>query len=47
MYYNIFMLCQYCDTIVPDMNSSITYNDKSNMLLNGNLSILYTKKKNK
>jgi len=39
------MLCQYCDTIVPDMNSSITYNDKSNMLLNGNLGILYTKKK--
>ena len=41
------MLCQYCDIIVPDMSSSSTYNDKSNMLLNGNLGMLYTKRKKK
>jgi hypothetical protein len=29
------------------MNTSITYNDKSNMLLNSNLGMLYTKKKKK
>jgi len=34
------MLCHYGDTIIPDMNSSITYNGRSSLLLNVNLDML-------
>jgi hypothetical protein len=33
------MLCNYSNIIVHDVNDNITYNDKSNLLLNGNLSM--------
>jgi hypothetical protein len=39
------MLCYYDDTIVPDVNNSITYNGSSNLLLNGNLGISYAEMK--
>lgn len=39
------MLCYYDDTIVHDVNNSITYNGSSNLLLNGNLGISHVKKK--
>jgi hypothetical protein len=32
---NFFILCHYDDTIVLDMNNSITYLDGSTMFLNG------------
>ena len=31
------MLCHYGDTIVHNVNNSITYNDENNFLLNENL----------
>jgi hypothetical protein len=31
------MLCHYSDTIVHDVKNNITYNDETNLLLNGNL----------
>ena len=39
------MLCYYDDTIVPDVNNSITYNSSNNLLLNGNLGISYAEMK--
>jgi hypothetical protein len=39
------MLCHYSGTIAPDVNSSITYNSRSNLLLNDNLDISYTEMK--
>ena len=33
------MLYHYSNIIVHDVNDNITYNDKSNLLLNGNLSM--------
>ena len=36
------MLCHYGDIIIF-MNSSITYNDGNNLLLNDNLNMSYTK----
>jgi hypothetical protein len=41
MSYNIFILCHYSDTTIHDMNSSITYNDRSSLLLIGNLGMSY------
>jgi hypothetical protein len=41
------MLCYYDDTIVPDVNNSITYNSSNNLLLNGNLGISYAEMKKK
>jgi hypothetical protein len=37
MSYNIFILCHYGGTIIPDVNSTITYNSRSSFLLYGNL----------
>ena len=34
---NIFMLCHYDSNIIPKVNSSITYNDGSSLLLTGDL----------
>jgi len=34
------MLCYYGDTIIPDVNSSFTYNNESSLLLNDNLDML-------
>ena len=31
------MLCHYGGTIIPDVNSTITYNGRSSLLLYGNL----------
>jgi hypothetical protein len=41
------MLSHHDDTIFPNVNSSITYNDRSSLLLNGILCMSYTKKKKK
>ena len=35
MFSNFFMLCHYSETIVLDMNNSITYIVKSTVFLNG------------
>jgi hypothetical protein len=46
---NIFMLCHYGDNnIVTEVNSSITYNSGSSLLLTSNLgmSIIYRNEKN-
>jgi len=45
MSYNIFMLCHYGDTIVPNVNNNITYNGESNLLLNGNSGMSYAEMK--
>jgi len=37
------MLSHYVVSIIPDVNSSITYNDMINLLLNGNLNMSYAK----
>jgi len=39
------MLCHYGDTIVHNVNNSITYNDENNFLLNDNLGMSYTEMK--
>jgi hypothetical protein len=39
------MLYHYNDVIVSNMNSSITYNDGSSLLLNDNLGISYVEMK--
>jgi hypothetical protein len=39
------MLCHYCDTIVFYMNNIIIYNSGSNLFLNDNLGMTYTKLK--
>ena len=39
------MLCYYGSTIVPNVNSSITYNGKSNFLLIDNLGMSYAEMK--
>jgi hypothetical protein len=39
------MLCHYDNTIVPDVNSNITYNGKSSLLLNINLDMSYAEMK--
>jgi hypothetical protein len=39
------MLCHYDNTIVPDVNSNITYNGKSSLLLNVNLDMSYAEMK--
>jgi hypothetical protein len=39
------MLYHYSGTIDSNVSSSITYNNKSSLLLNGNLSMSYTKMK--
>jgi hypothetical protein len=39
------MLYHYNDVIVPNMNSSIKYNDGSSLLLNDNLGISYVEMK--
>jgi lysozyme family protein len=41
------MLCHYSDTIVPDVKNNITYNDETNLLLNGNLGMSCMKIKKK
>jgi len=33
---NIFMLCHHGDSIIPQMNNSITYNDGNSLLLTDN-----------
>jgi hypothetical protein len=43
--YDIFLLYHYGGTIVHDVNSGITYNDGSNLLINGNLGMSYTEMK--
>ena len=43
MSYNIFMLYNYDDTNVHDINSRITYNGGINLLLNCNLDMSYAK----
>jgi hypothetical protein len=35
------MLCYYSDSIVPEMNNYITYNNMSSLLLTGNLGMSY------
>jgi hypothetical protein len=40
------MLCHYGDTIVLNVNSNITYNGGSNLLLNDNLGMSYMETKN-
>jgi len=45
MSYNIFMLWHYNDTIVLDVNTSISYNGRSILLLNDNLGISYVEMK--
>jgi hypothetical protein len=45
MSYNIFILCHYSGTIDSNVSSSITYNNKSNLLLNDNLSMPYAEMK--
>jgi hypothetical protein len=45
----IISLCyviNYSDTIVPDVKNNITYNDETNLLLNGNLGMSCMKIKN-
>ena len=42
---NIFMLCYYDGNIVPEVNSSITYNDGSILLLTSNLDMSYVELK--
>jgi hypothetical protein len=39
------MLCHYCDTIVSYANKIITYSSGSNLFLNDNLVMTYTKLK--
>jgi hypothetical protein len=39
------MSSHHNDTIFPNMNSNITYNDGSSLLLNDILGMSYTKKK--
>ena len=40
------MLCHYSDIIIiHEVNDNITYNDESNLLLNGNLNMSYEKMK--
>ena len=45
MSYNIFMLYHYGGIIVLDMNNNITYNGRSNLLLNYNLGMSYAEMK--
>jgi hypothetical protein len=45
MSYNIFMLCHYSDTIVPDVRNSIIHNGGNSLLLNDNLGMSYAKMK--
>jgi len=37
MSYNMFMLYHYGCIVIPDVNNNITYNGRSNVLLNANL----------
>jgi hypothetical protein len=39
------MLCHCGGNIVPKMNSSVTYNDRSSLLLTGNLGMSYVEMK--
>jgi hypothetical protein len=41
------MLCYYSDSIVPEMNNYITYNNMSSLLLTGNLGMSYVEIKKK
>jgi hypothetical protein len=41
------MLCHYSGTIILDVNSSITYNGGSSILLNTNLGMSYAEMKKK
>jgi hypothetical protein len=43
MSYNIFILCHYDGTFVLDVNSNMTYNDRSSFLFNDNLEMSYAK----
>jgi hypothetical protein len=45
MFNNIYMLCHYGSNIVSEVNSSITYNDGSSLLLTGNLGMSYVEMK--
>jgi hypothetical protein len=45
MFYNIFILCHYGGTIVLNVNSCITYNGESSLLLHGSLGMSYTEMK--
>jgi len=38
---NIYTLCHYSGNIVPEVNSSITYNSEISLLLTSNLGMLY------
>ena len=42
---NIFMLCHCGGNIVPKVNSSVTYNDRSSLLLTSNLGMSYVEMK--
>lgn len=41
------MLCHYGGNIILDVNSNITYNDGSSVLLNTNLGLSYAEMKEK
>jgi hypothetical protein len=42
---NIYTLCHYNGNIVPEVSSSITYNNEISLLLTGNLGMLYAELK--
>jgi len=42
---NIYTLCHYSGNIVPEVNSSITYNSEISLLLTSNLGMLYAELK--